>query len=193
MSPCGDGDDHRDGDNRGDENLAKSLGEQIEWLGLGFSRRWVRTSELGAHAAGRDHEGGARAKARDFSGGSGGSGGAAAAVERRGRGGGCGRAAEALRRPGVHSRARTARHSAAASRGARRRWHGGSARRTRSRQLGGQAALGIRRERVVADEKEDGSRSKRTVKKGEIRFSRDDRTQWLNDRTRWRQRPVAFQ
>jgi hypothetical protein len=46
---------------------------------------------------------------------------------------------------------------------------------------------------VARKEKEDGSRSNRTVKKGEIRFSCDDRMRWSNDRTRWRQRPVTFQ
>jgi hypothetical protein len=74
---------------------------------------------LGAmRAAGREHEGGARARARDFSGGSGGSGGVAAVVERRAHGGGCGGAAKALWRPGVRARARTARRGAAVSRGA---------------------------------------------------------------------------
>jgi hypothetical protein len=49
MSPCGDGNDRRDGDDRGDENLAKSLGEQIGLLGLGFFA--VVGEDLGARRA----------------------------------------------------------------------------------------------------------------------------------------------
>jgi hypothetical protein len=45
---------------------------------------------------------------------------------------------------------------------------------------------------AAADEKVK-VRSNRTVKNGEIRFSRDDRTRWSNDRTWWRQCPVTFQ
>jgi hypothetical protein len=45
---------------------------------------------------------------------------------------------------------------------------------------------------TAAAYEKDKVRSNRTVKKGVIRFSRDDRTRWSNDRTRWRQRPVTF-
>jgi hypothetical protein len=44
--------------------------------------------------------------------------------------------------------------------------------------------------KTMVDERK--TRSNRLVKKGEIRFLRDDRTRWSNDRTRWRQHPVTF-
>jgi hypothetical protein len=79
----------------------------------------------------------ARARAQVFSGGSGGSDGAAPVVKRRGHGGGCGRAAEArLHGAGTGAGTAALRHGAgavaAASKGARRQWRGGSEREARS-------------------------------------------------------------
>jgi hypothetical protein len=66
---------------------------------------------------------------------------------------------------------------------------GGAGQLRRRRKRGGAGGFGEKRggsgglRRWI--EIDDETRSERTVKKAEIRFSRDDRTRWSYDRTRW--------
>jgi hypothetical protein len=186
-SPCGDGDVH------GDENFAKNDSTKNYLCKARVRVARVRFSWQRVRASKRWHAGRQSVQRR---------GGGAWARWRAGllwwRVGRRRRAATVIRRRWAASsgltdaearRGGTARARAwMAPLRARERGHGGGAvaRRGGDAQGRGEIGDGWRRRRKNA-------RSECTVKKGEIRFLRDDRTRWSHDRTRWRQRPVIVQ